>query len=1143
MEPAATTADQRNPDLHLRLRLHAVLRGSRANGPGLRRVLWLQGCSLSCPGCFNPGTHSGEAGRSAPVREVLADLRRDGRIEGVTLSGGEPMEQPKALLALLRGIRSTTALSTILFSGHSIAEIRAMPLGPEILEQVDVLIDGRYVAALRTARGLRGSANQRIHLLTGRYSLEDIEVTPSREIVIERSGDVVVTGVGPHGRPEGCEGREARRGRQGREARPQARILAAVLLWMLAGATPSAEPVGTEPPDDPLGAALDALRAVGREGRGNPEAKAAWPAVAGAEAEDLSRILAAMDGASPIAANWLRAAFESIAERRIGRGASLPADDLEEFILDLRHAPRARRLAYEWLSLVDGTAPDRLIPRLADDPGVEFRRDAVARIVARAEELEAAGQGSPEGPTEAPGDGSEGKVAPAAAAATYREALRIARDVDQVRAIAAKLGKLGETVDIRRHFGFLQEWKLIGPFDHSGSKAFDVPYPPEIEIAPEAEYDGKGQKVRWTDFRTQDEYGVVDLNRALGRHKGAIAYALAEFVCSADGGPGRVTDPGSDPVAGRAVEFRLGSVNAWKLWLNGEPLFGHEEYHHGMEIDQFRVTGRLRSGQNRILLKICQNEQTEDFAQEWRFQLRITDATGTPIPPEGAEPPATAQPQGAAAPLPGSAASDAAARDTSTQSSRSSTQSSRASTDASRAITDASRSITPVRRSDARDEGSDAAVRGPDSGTPGSAWLQFRGPGGRSTSGEADLPTDWGDAENLAWKVDLPGRGVSSPIVTGSRVIVTASGGHRQDRLHVLCFDAGTGRRLWERRFWSTGRTSCHPKTCMAAPTPASDGDRAYAFYSTGDLACLDLDGNLVWYRGLSSDYPNATSGLGMASSPILCGGVLVVQVENQSDSFAAGIDPDTGENVWRIRRSSKPSWSTPVAFPRRDGSGDVLILESWDRLSAHDPRTGRELWAHEAQTNCIPSCVVFEDLLLLPSQGVTALREPSPVPATGRSSEAGATQDSAGGAPEVNGGAPEANDGASTPADVVWQSGRIRPATASPIVVDGKLYVLANPGILTCADARSGEVAWQFRLKGPFSSTPLAASGHLYCINEEGFVQIVRLGSGDEPGEVAATHELGQTVLASPAAAGGAIYIRSDAFLWRITRGEATSP
>jgi hypothetical protein len=320
--------------------------------------------------------------------------------------------------------------------------------------------------------------------------------------------------------------------------------------------------------------------------------------VASSGAAALPRILEALDGAGPSAANWIRTAADAVAGGELEHGGKLPAADLEAFILQRRHDPRARRLAFELLSRIDAGAPARLIPLFEDDPSVELRRDAVTALL----ETAAALREKDPGP---------------AANQVYRKALEKARDLDQVRAAAAKLKELGEPVDLARHFGFIMDWKLIGPFDHTGSKAFDVPYPPESEFLPEAEIEGKGGKVLWKAFTCQDEQGVVDLNQALGRHKGAIAYALADFA--SDGS--------------RPVEFRLGTMNGWKLWLNGKLLFAHEEYHHGMEIDQFRTAGELRPGANRILLKLCQNEQTEDFAQEWRFQIRVCDATGTAILP------------------------------------------------------------------------------------------------------------------------------------------------------------------------------------------------------------------------------------------------------------------------------------------------------------------------------------------------------------------------------------------------------------------------------------------------------------------------------------------------------------------------------
>lgn len=179
------------------LHIHAVEPRSRANGPGSRFVVWVQGCTLGCPGCFNPTTHDPAAGRSLAIDELAAELARARPgIEGISLSGGEPLQQPAAACALLDAARAL-GLSTLAFSGYTLDEIRALPHGPDVLARLDVLIDGRYVARDRLASGLRGSANQRIQLLTDRYALADVEATPVAEIRIAPTGDVILTGVDP----------------------------------------------------------------------------------------------------------------------------------------------------------------------------------------------------------------------------------------------------------------------------------------------------------------------------------------------------------------------------------------------------------------------------------------------------------------------------------------------------------------------------------------------------------------------------------------------------------------------------------------------------------------------------------------------------------------------------------------------------------------------------------------------------------------------------------------------------------------------------------------------------------------------------------------------------------------------------------
>jgi len=180
------------------LRVHRFLPCSRANGPGARAVLWLQGCSLNCPGCYNPATHPFVGGEEVPVAELLARLVALGdSVQGLTVSGGEPLQQRPALLALLRRVRRGTNLSVLVFTGFTWEEVGRFPEAAELLACVDVLIAGRYDAARRLARGLLGSANKTVHFLTARYTAADLAAVPPAEVVIAADGEVVLSGIDP----------------------------------------------------------------------------------------------------------------------------------------------------------------------------------------------------------------------------------------------------------------------------------------------------------------------------------------------------------------------------------------------------------------------------------------------------------------------------------------------------------------------------------------------------------------------------------------------------------------------------------------------------------------------------------------------------------------------------------------------------------------------------------------------------------------------------------------------------------------------------------------------------------------------------------------------------------------------------------
>lgn len=381
----------------------------------------------------------------------------------------------------------------------------------------------------------------------------------------------------------------------------------------------------------------------------------------------------------------------------------------------------------------------------------------------------------------------------------------------------------------------------------------------------------------------------------------------------------------------------------------------------------------------------------------------------------------------------------------------------------------------------------------------GADWRQFRGADTTGISSDTGVPTVWSDKENMPWKADLPGRGLSGPIVVGGRVIVTASSGYKQDRLHVLCFDAAAGHALWERQFWATGRTMCHPKMSVAAPTPASDGRRIFAFYSSNDVICLDLDGNLLWLRGLTQDYPNASNSLGMAASPIVVGDTLIVQVENEGESFAAGLDAATGANRWKIDRPILANWTSPALLPGKTRAEDVVLLQSGKGLTAVDPATGREVWNYGEGCDTIPSSVVADGVVYVPSKGLTALKH---------------------------------EGGVSSPR-ILWQVGRLDPATPSPLVYRDSVFTVGGSGVLTCADPATGTERWKLRLQGSISGTPIAANGHLYLISENGLAQVVK--PGEKSGAVVGTYDFQETILCTPAIADGALYFRSDAHLWKI--------
>jgi hypothetical protein len=343
--------------------------------------------------------------------------------------------------------------------------------------------------------------------------------------------------------------------------------------------------------DEDVTRALATLKAVKKLGQSNEDAGPACKALVSKGGAALLLALEAFDEANATANNWLRSAVDAIVQKEADAGRKLPADELEAFAKDTKFAPSARFAAFELLS---AETKDRLLPGFLNDKSADLRRAAVARDLELIDKL----------------------ARPTARVAA--EALfGFARDKDQVDALAKKIGDAGGKVSVSEHFGFVTHAALVGPFDSTGGKGFAVAYPPESAKAATGAFKGKNDtEVKWIDASTSDKYAQFDLNKLLGKHKDAVGYAFAVVVADKE----------------TPVEVRVTSITAVRIVLNGKELYAREEYHHGAPFDASVGKGTLKKGENVLVLKVCQNNQTESWAQNWFFQMRVCDETGGPLP-------------------------------------------------------------------------------------------------------------------------------------------------------------------------------------------------------------------------------------------------------------------------------------------------------------------------------------------------------------------------------------------------------------------------------------------------------------------------------------------------------------------------------
>ena len=418
----------------------------------------------------------------------------------------------------------------------------------------------------------------------------------------------------------------------------------------------------------------------------------------------------------------------------------------------------------------------------------------------------------------------------------------------------------------------------------------------------------------------------------------------------------------------------------------------------------------------------------------------------------------------------------------------------------------------------------------------GSEWPQWRGLDGTGVARGVTLPETWDSRENIAWKAELRGLGVSSPIVVADRVFVTYQIGRgvRQPGTHptlargpgsdegieqplggtlvdaadaavtfaVAAFDRVDGSLVWEYELAAEGpRHPVHDKHNLASPSPVSDGERVYAWFGTGQIVAIDMNGVALWQRHLGEEYAPFELQWGHASSPTLYRDSLILQCDHPGESYLLWLDKRTGTEQRKLDRGSgMHSHSTPVVVP--GPRGDELIVNSSERLESFDPLTGELLW-YAGEPNQFPIPVpTYADGILYTSRGYRA----GPYMAI-----------RLGGSGDV------------TDTGVLWRVPTGAPYVASILYFDGLIYMANGNGIASVVDPATGERVWQERIGGVYTATPVAGDGKVYLFSETG--EAVVLAAGRSP-RIISRNPLDERIIASPAIAGGRIFVRTDRYL-----------
>jgi outer membrane protein assembly factor BamB len=401
-------------------------------------------------------------------------------------------------------------------------------------------------------------------------------------------------------------------------------------------------------------------------------------------------------------------------------------------------------------------------------------------------------------------------------------------------------------------------------------------------------------------------------------------------------------------------------------------------------------------------------------------------------------------------------------------------------------------------------------------------WPQWRGPLGTGVAADGDYPVKFSGEEGLAWKIELPGPGSSTPAVWGDSIFVTCTIGGEDG---VVCYDFD-GQEKW-RETLGEARAGKHRNGSGSNPSPVTDGKHLVVYYKSGRVACLDLKGEELWQQNLQEKYAKDTLWWDLGTSPVLVPDKAIIAVMQAGESYIVALDLATGNEAWkRSRQFERPeeydqAYTTPTVTEM--GGRPILVVWGADNLDGYDARTGNPVWFSGAHPNFNPenkamwrviaSHAIGKDIAVVPwgrGRFLTAVK---------------------------------VGDGHEDllPSSVLWTKEGVAGDVPTPVVDGERVYSLTDVGKVTCLDLKTGEEHWSAdlpRSRNKFYASPVLAGDKLYCVHEGGMAFVGRVGNKFE---LLAENDMGERVIATPVAVRGGLLIRGEKHLFRF-EGEESS-